>query len=744
MSVRLQSFPSRKNSTLNVFCPDEKTVITSFENYLPNSGDVSKLLSDTQPSIPARLCWLKENYDYYAYLPKERLFDGHLLAPLKHDKPTLIQRDGRWFLDDGTRELWRSLDNNLTKSINVVGRGMLVDLEHCEPSRAIRFGFTNGHRTEKNLRVSLRMSRSAFLHRLAYLTYVVSLRHRWDQDLADQVWWKDLGTMCGPTWVDSVWDTIYKQWEARDFIGVVIKPVSSSIRWLRSALSFGVPIWVWYPAPHIYDQLDGSFVIKHWKPTGDQVAESRQAAKALIAAQAFGSATTPPLSDHQINPFPETHANLTPEPLVRQNSPSPPAELPQGASWHQSWEAYFQKREQDDRESLRVASKTDKMVWNSRAKNAEGFGCPGRQSGTAVYVWESCDTGGFFRIKQTRHDALRDWDSYYREALIFNPKQNTWDYCTFMWKPAVEDGPPDDLDDDDENRHIMEHWYIDPAPPANLPEDNPPSLCFLYRRYGYLSIEPTTPPNPILPLDKSSAYRIVGLEVQNAGEYPEHINCFLTDVLQRRLPAGHCDLSPSSPPNEAFPSSSRTLIRDAVFFSEFPELSESMVFTFVSSANDSHLLVLHDSLSVLEVMRARTPLQLKAQLEYLLLNGSRFTLLYPKARPLVSPHWNILPFPIRDAMWKPNIEDFRAYMSRLKTFFLERPYIAAAAFSRGGIAWRIAQEALGLDGSIDTLLVAYPDQSSSVSTRRGQYWFHELDEGEWFYLVGGYETLTGL
>ena len=95
-------------------------------------------------------------------------------------------------------------------------------------------------------------------------------------------------------------------------------------------------------------------------------------------------------------------------------------------------------------------------------------------------------------------------------------------------------------------------------------------------------------------------------------------------------------------------------------------------------------------------------------------------------------------------MWTANAEDFRAYWSRLKTFFLERPHVAAAAFSCGGIAWRIALEVLGFDGSEDTWFNAHPGQRSSVSTRRGQYWFHNPDEGEWFYLVGGYEILTGL
>lgn len=133
-----------------------------------------------------------------------------------------------------------------------------------------------------------------------------------------------------------------------------------------------------------------------------------------------------------------------------------------------------------------------------------------------------------------------------------------------------------------------------------------------------------------------------------------------------------------------------------------------MVYTFIDT-DDSRRFVIHDPLTVLEVARARTPPKLEAQLNYLLLNGSRFTLLYPGTRPLVPPHFNILTFPIRDATWEPDIEDFGAYMSRVRTLFHERPYVAAAAFSRGGIAWRIAREALGIEGSFDILRDTYPD-----------------------------------
>lgn len=740
MQAQLQAFLSRKKPTLQIFCPDQHTVVTSFESYLPNSNDVGKL-SDADLDLPARLCWVKDGYDYYAYLPKERLFDGHLLEPLKRHKPKLIKKDGRFFVDDETRELWLSLDNNLASSIGAVGVGILVDLEHHEPRKAINFGFSRGHKTEHGLQRSLKISKNAFVHRLAYLVYLISYRYQWDAELVDQQWWNALGARCGRTWVDSVWDAVYRQWEARDFIGVVVRPGSSSVRWLKSALSFGVPIWIWLPALDGYDRLDGGSVVKPWIPPQAEIDESRRAAKAKLEALLAKSTMSPSLSDDPMDLSTEPPADTAQDPLVRSGPLSPPAQLPLGTSWYESWEVFFRNRGESNRKKLEVATDPEKKVWESREQSAKKFQSPGK-SGPRVYAWESCDSGGFLRVLQSRHDAAEGWEFWDNEALIFDPQHNVWDHCPFMWEPAVEDGPPDDVDDEGDRR-ITEHWYTEPDLPATLPDDNPSPLDFLYSRYGFLSIDPT-PASIILPFKKASGYRIVGLEADSYGEYPKHLNSFLTSVLGGRVPEGHCDLSITSPPNEMFGRAFKRSIQDTVFLSAFPDLSEGVVFTFISAENDSQPWVVHDSLSVLQVARAGIAPKLEAQVNQLLFNGSRFTLLYPRTQPLVSPRFTILTFPIRGATWQPDKEDFRAYMSRVRTFFHERPYAVAAAFSRGGIAWRIAREVLGIEGSFDALRNTYPNQGSSVRVKGNNYWFHELDEGEWFYLVGGYEILTGL
>jgi hypothetical protein len=418
---------------------------------------------------------------------------------------------------------------------------------------------------------------------------------------------------------------------------------------------------------------------------------------------------------------------------------TPPTKIPPNGRWYESWEEFFRDRDEASAKRLEAANETTKASWESLAQHAKKLKQPGKK-GAKVYIWETCDSGGFFRILQTRHEVSRDWEYYFKNALIFSPQHNSWDHCPFAWEPAIQDGAPDDEDDEDDGR-IMEHWYNEPDLPSTQPNGDPEPLEYLYSQYGYITVEPTNPPQVILPFDKTTASRIIGLDPQSSWPTPEHLNSFISSVLNGQLPAGHCDLSQTSPPEEMF--TGKTLIRNTVFQLGPSELSDEALFVFLNNPGDSLLLVIHDPLSVLQLVRAETQLQLKAELHHAVQNGTPFTLLYPNTRPLAPPHSGILPFPIRDVGWQPNPDDFRAYMSRLATFFLERPYVAAAAFSRGGIAWRIALEVVGIEAAAGLLLNQYPDQCSSVETSRGKFWYHVPDEGEWYYLVGGYEVLTG-
>ena len=82
-------------------------------------------------------------------------------------------------------------------------------------------------------------------------------------------------------------------------------------------------------------------------------------------------------------------------------------------------------------------------------------------------------------------------------------------------------------------------------------------------------------------------------------------------------------------------------------------------------------------------------------------------------------------------------------MTRLRTFLTESPYVAAAALTRGGIGWRITREELGLDINIVPNSTVFKERAATINVTDSRRWYHDVDESEWFFLVGGYDILSG-
>ena len=240
--------------------------------------------------------------------------------------------------------------------------------------------------------------------------------------------------------------------------------------------------------------------MKVWKPTEEQVKSSKTAEEARLAATLCVKSTItphPPTGvphEPAINPAPipmdispesvavttpllPTH--LLPESTGSSKTISPPATLPENAKWYKSWKEFFQIHNQNNARLLETVDEVTKASWESLAQHATKLAQPGKK-GVRVYIWEACKSGGFFRILQTQHEVGRDWEHYFKDALVFSPPHNTWDHCPFMWEPAIRDGPLDDLNDDG---HIMEHWYTEPELLATIPDKNPSILDYLYQRY---------------------------------------------------------------------------------------------------------------------------------------------------------------------------------------------------------------------------------------------------------------------
>jgi len=153
--------------------------------------------------------------------------------------------------------------------------------------------------------------------------------------------------------------------------------------------------------------------------------------------------------------------------------------------------------------------------------------------------------------------------------------------------------------------------------------------------------------------------------------------------------------------------------------------------------------VIHDPLAIAEMGRMRVQTRSEAVIDYLLHNGSRFTVLACCTEHIHPTNLHELSFSIHTGSWVADVEDYQLYMSRLKSFLTDCPYIAAAALARGGIAWWITREVLGLDIDLTINGITFTEKATPIQVMGSTQWCHAVNKDEWYYLVGGYSILTG-
>ena len=178
-----------------------------------------------------------------------------------------------------------------------------------------------------------------------------------------------------------------------------------------------------------------------------------------------------------------------------------------------------------------------------------------------------------------------------------------------------------------------------------------------------------------------------------------------------------------------------------------PGKGEDVLQVFVYSSPVGQKILIYDVLTVLEMCRTLRPKDMEDHVcvvDFLLRNGSRFAILAETIRYFSQSKAGFLTFPVRPEGWEATIEDYRNYMSWLKIFLDQRPHVVVAALARGGIAWRLVRHVLGLQIDLVLDCPVFAEQSESAVVGGISYWYQEPDEGEWFFLVGGYQYLTGL
>lgn len=698
---------------------EQQFLITSREDHIPRRFDRVSTDHDPLPtsSVPFPVLH-REGYEYQAFLPRHRegMLACHIFLCL--GEPRVVNDDGMVRLDVGTKNAWLMLDQALTLTIKTLLTRVLLSFKDATPPLAEKYGYSRKHSTLKNLQHSLKLSRHAFLLRFAYLTFLYSMQSRL---LNNEIppWIQDLTQTLRATWVDSLWEAMCQQRSDRNFIGALVHPDGSPVRWVQSAVAIGVPIWVlWRESDgKEYETFAGGHVLRPWAPPN-----------------LFVEVAPPP-----VTPNTESHDTL---PLPSPPTTSPTTELPPGSMFITDCQDFFRKRDAADRVAEANATPSEKQQWENRRNVTKGYHQPGKK-GPRVYTWREAENGGYFRELIDRGDVEAAWEDYRRRHMFFNARSNVWDLCTMLDDPA--DRSKDDLDglDDAEEEvgEVADQWFLTPKAPPPPPDTDLTELGFLYRRYGFLTTEPITGAEAPK-WEKKAMRRIPGLTPTGNDHHLDHLADFNFTIIQRRLPDGHCDLSENSPDNECFQFLTPGLV-DRIVPVRVPDLGDGRYFLFGPS-NYHVKIIIHDPLTVAEMGRVQIQPEPVPVVDYLLRNGSRFTVLTSQTENMDADRLHILSFPVHPMGWVATTGDYHHYMLTLKLVLMARPYVAAAALARGGIAWRITREVLGLD--IDLVLngPTFTEMATPVQVLESTQWRHSVDEQEWYYLVGGYTILTGL
>ena len=380
-------------------CGGKPCLVTSREDNLPHRFERVPADHDPLPSsvVPFPAFHLP-GYEYHAFLPgnRERVLSCHLFIGLEN--PRMVHDNGGVRLDATTKKSWSMLDQGLTWTIQSLLKGVLVSLEDVTPPAAEKYGYSRPHKPSKGLQHSLKLSKHAFLLRLAYLTFIFSLRPP-SPDSAIPPWVQDVTRASHTTWVDSLWEVMCQQRSDRNYIGALIYPNGSSVRWDKSAAAMGVPIWVMWPEgkDQEYKSLDGAFVLEPWTPKN-----------------LFVEAAPPPITSTEPQGTPPISSTTQPHdapPLPPPPSTSSIKLLPSGSMMVADCQEFFRKRDVADQAAEAKATPSEKQQWENRRSTTKGYHQPGKK-GPRVYTWSKAENGGYIRELVDRGDVGMVWEDY--------------------------------------------------------------------------------------------------------------------------------------------------------------------------------------------------------------------------------------------------------------------------------------------------------------------------------------------
>jgi hypothetical protein len=322
------------------------------------------------------------------------------------------------------------------------------------------YGYEKVHHTRDSAERAAYRSRQAF-HALAGMCSYTIAMCSGNPDLPCPDWVTHLQTWIHPGWLEDLRTSVVGRVDSSvRRRGALVDP--ENCPWAEDILFRMIltdtPVWFLWKSAKTVEAMGSNF-FSQWKP-----ASRAQVREKLALLDLTDSSTPAPIAPSSIESqltgsssftFHTTHtADTLPTTVDLDLDPVFPLVEPGSRQRRgQDWQTFFERQDRRHEQLYRNATDQQLQVWASRKRDNEYGSAPGR---SGAVVWEWVDVDGFF-IRQ-RVERARVEDVFYAYAPTqkrYNPIEREWDLHYEFDPTAIPD------DDDDDNNTV----YNEPLPP---------------------------------------------------------------------------------------------------------------------------------------------------------------------------------------------------------------------------------------------------------------------------------------
>jgi hypothetical protein len=314
------------------------------------------------------------------------------------------------------------------------------------------FGYKRQFKNDKEANYAIIKSRKAFHSLIGLCSYALALCR--DHDCSPPGWVNHLSTWVHPGWMEdlriSVAGTFNESVKRRGLLIDVSKYDRDQIIFDTMKRS-GVPMWFWWGDQSKKFTIKQSF-ISELQPTSEAVRQAlswfhkppslpqRNDDHVYEDDQESSSVTTAMMSTF----FPET-CSTSATSVIEPDAAAIQHDI--GQHPNNDWQSFFTERERSNAEIYNRASPKDLQKWENRRRQADQGMEPGAK-GAVVYEWEEDDSGVFIRNRVERARVGDIFHTYGPSHKRFDPIRNEWD-LHYAFDPDTPAPYDSDSDGDD-------------------------------------------------------------------------------------------------------------------------------------------------------------------------------------------------------------------------------------------------------------------------------------------------------